>query len=45
MKINLQQLRKIGIFASILMAALHLGGCGQTGPLYLPGENPPHKNQ
>ncbi len=28
--------------ATVLAAALHLlGGCGQTGPLYLPEEAPP----
>lgn len=26
-------------FATLMLLAL-LGGCGQTGPLYLPGEEP-----
>ncbi len=31
-------------FTALALAAFIylLGGCGQTGPLYLPGEPPPH---
>jgi len=34
-------LRRIRLLAASLLAAAALSACGQTGPLYLPGESAP----